>query len=251
MNKLQVPLLEIFSSVQGEGPFVGYRQIFMRLAGCNLSCAYCDTPVTADERGCKVEIIPGSNQFIYLPWPLELQQVIKFVKSNFNLSKHHSISITGGEPLQHYKLLQNMLPMLQGTKHGIFLETNGTLHEELQQIITHVSIISMDIKLPSVAKINPCWDQHRKFIKVALSKDVLVYVKIVVSEKTLQQELETVWKLLKEEAPDIMLIIQPVTPHNEITSPTTKQLLHWQQLAMEYIDNVRVIPQTHRAVGLL
>ena len=34
---------EVFTSIQGEGPFVGYKQLFVRFCGCNLSCKYCDT----------------------------------------------------------------------------------------------------------------------------------------------------------------------------------------------------------------
>ena len=45
MNKVKVK--EIFASIQGEGPLVGYKQIFMRLCGCNLKCKYCDTDFDA------------------------------------------------------------------------------------------------------------------------------------------------------------------------------------------------------------
>ena len=34
---------EIFTSIQGEGPFVGYKQLFVRFSKCNLNCKYCDT----------------------------------------------------------------------------------------------------------------------------------------------------------------------------------------------------------------
>ena len=40
---LEAPIVEIFSSIQGEGLLVGRRQIFVRFAGCNLDCNYCDT----------------------------------------------------------------------------------------------------------------------------------------------------------------------------------------------------------------
>ena len=36
-------IAEIFDSIQGEGPYIGYRQLFIRFCGCNLLCDYCDT----------------------------------------------------------------------------------------------------------------------------------------------------------------------------------------------------------------
>jgi len=41
---LRAPLIEVFSSIQGEGRYVGQPQVFLRLAGCPLRCRWCDTP---------------------------------------------------------------------------------------------------------------------------------------------------------------------------------------------------------------
>ncbi|MTI81010.1 MAG: 7-carboxy-7-deazaguanine synthase QueE [Firmicutes bacterium] len=248
---MQAPLLEIFSSVQGEGPLVGCRQLFIRLAGCNLNCSYCDTPITVGEKGCRVEIATGSSKFEYLPWPLNINDAITYIHKNFNLNNHHSVCITGGEPLIHHQLLSKMLPMLAGTKKGIFLETNGTLPEELHQVIDHIDFISMDIKLPSAANIKPCWGLHRKFLQMALTKSLYIYVKVVLSDKTTHEELNEVYQLLQEEAPGVTLVMQPVTPFNGVNSPGVKKLMLWQAQALQHLDDVRIIPQTHRTMGIL
>ena len=42
-NLLTVNIKEIFSSIQGEGPYVGEKHVFVRFCKCNLACKYCDT----------------------------------------------------------------------------------------------------------------------------------------------------------------------------------------------------------------
>ena len=55
-NKIKIK--EVFASIQGEGPFVGYKQLFVRFCGCNLSCNYCDTDYrTVDSQEYSVEEI--------------------------------------------------------------------------------------------------------------------------------------------------------------------------------------------------
>ncbi len=239
-------LQEIFSSVQGEGPYVGYRQIFLRFAGCNLTCAYCDTLIEPAP-ACRCELTPGKKDFRFVSNPLTPPQVARMVET-LNPAIHHSLSLTGGEPLLHNEFLLELIPLLRGCRLRIYLETNGTLPQELKRLIHLVDIIAMDIKLPGTSRLPPLWDEHRKFLAAARQKEV--FVKIVVDEKTSFQELDEALRLLKE-AGEVPLIIQPVTLAGGKLGIGPERMLLLQERALKILPQVRIIPQIHSVLNLL
>jgi len=243
-----VKISEIFSSTQGEGLYAGCRQVFLRLAGCNLQCAYCDTPPPAAPERCRVERTPGQRDFALYENPLSEETTFRIVRS-FDLSLHHSVSLTGGEPLLHPDLIRRLVPLLQGTRRGIYLETNGTLPEQLAQVIDLVDIIAMDIKLPSVTGLSSRWEEHRRFLGVACEKEV--FVKIVVGSETTDGEMEKAARLIQTAGAGIPLVIQPVTKAGGRIGVSPERLLIFQRIALEKLVDVRVIPQTHKATGQL
>lgn len=220
-------IIEIFSSIQGEGKFAGCRQIFVRLAGCNLNCAYCDTDFSR------------RNNF------MTVAQVAEIIKKLSEEVPTHSVSFTGGEPLLHGEFISEVAALIKNFGMKIFLETNGTLYKELEKIISAVDIISMDIKLPSVTGKN-YFDLHKKFISAAREKDL--YVKIVVSAETTEEEFGAAIDLIPQ---DILLVIQPVTPVGEIKIASAEKILYLQSLALKKISDVRVIQQIHKIISVM
>ncbi len=241
-------LLEIFSSIQGEGVLVGCRQIFLRFPDCNLNCRYCDTDFL-QSKTCQIESRPGTGILNKFENPLDFVTVERLIAAwDSELpGAHHSISITGGEPLIHQQLLSLWLPELRKIL-PIYLETNGTLPDQLLSLIDYVDWVSMDIKLHSQTGLRTDWDLHRQFLEIAHQTDC--YVKLVVGEETPDLELQQAADLVSAVSKQIPIVLQPVTIEGQITI-STKRLLQMQGLVAEVNSNVRVIPQTHRFMGVL
>ncbi len=240
-----LPVIELFSSIQGEGPYVGYRQLFLRLSGCNLSCPYCDTQV-AQSAMFRLETTPGSHFFEQIKNPVSLDRLAMLIQS-FDLKLHHSLSITGGEPLLWAQELQAFLPRVKELGFKVYLETNGTLPDKLALLLPWVDIISMDIKLPYDEY--EFWHEHREFLRQGRTREI--FVKIVVDSCTDLANLLRARDLLAGENTKIPVILQPLTPVRGLHKPEPAQMLKWQEFMLQELESVRVIPQTHVYLGQL
>ncbi|HUS61976.1 MAG TPA: 7-carboxy-7-deazaguanine synthase QueE [Acidimicrobiales bacterium] len=243
---------EVFSAIQGEGAMVGRRQVFLRLTGCNVRCAYCDQPEALEKRPgpCRIEQTPGQRDFLVVDSPLALQAVAGAVDRLWRALPHHSVSITGGEPLMQSARLASLLPILRAYGHRAFLETNGMLVDGLERVLPWIDHVSMDVKLESVDGVGVDREVHRRFLEVARGVDA--YVKIVVGPTTDEDELRDAVTMVAEVAPAATVYLQPVTPFAAITTaPTPAQVLAWQELALRIHPDVRVVPQTHKMIGQL
>lgn len=246
--KAKAPLVEIFSSLQGEGILVGRRQVFIRFAGCHLNCDYCDTDFSASDE-CKVERTPGAADFELLPNPVALDSVVELIQSWMAAAPqaHHSISLTGGEPLLHAETLSQWLPELRQLL-PIYLETSGTQPAQLELLLPHIDWVSMDIKLPSLTGAATDWQAQREFLQLA--DQTGCYVKIVVAEATPDQELLRAVELINSVDHHLPLVLQPVTVGEKV-GVSTKRLLEFQALVAARHKDISIIPQTHRFLGVL
>lgn len=250
MNKSAAPLIECFSSIQGEGPYIGLRQVFLRFSGCNLDCAYCDTEKGSAPQFCMLEGTPGRRDFSRLANPVGIERIISHIQGWASgwPGIHHSLSLTGGEPLLQQELLRQWLPELRRLL-PIFLETNGVLHRALFSLLHHIDFISMDIKLPSTSGCLHLWDEHRAFLETAAEKQL--YVKAVISNETQEWEILKACELIASVSHAIPFILQPVTLKNDTIDVAPLKALEFQEIASARLKEVRIIPQTHKLIGYL
>lgn len=219
---MKTKIKEIFTSIQGEGLYVGYKQLFVRFCKCNLSCKYCDTDYKAE----------GAVEY-------SVDDLIKICHENMDC---HSISLTGGEPLIDYEFLKEFLPKCP---LPVYLETNGTLWEELAQIKNHIDFIAMDIKLPSCSGNFELWQEHIKFLETAKSKNI--FIKIVFDKNITEDEIKKCTFIGKNF--DVELILQPkmndvlVAVESEFIKSTLDKFL-------SLYSKTRVIPQMHKFLNV-
>jgi organic radical activating enzyme len=104
-------LAEIFYSIQGEGAFSGTPAVFVRLAGCNLACDFCDTDYS-------------------LKFVASVEDVVRRVRELGG--ECPMVILTGGEPLAQSETLA-LIDALRADGRRVHIESNGTIATELPQ----------------------------------------------------------------------------------------------------------------------
>jgi organic radical activating enzyme len=245
-------LSEIFSSVQGEGPYVGERHLFVRFCDCHRDCIYCDTNTKRTD-AVLVEVEAGSGTFEQVPNPLTVEQVLELIHKVDRKRVNRRISVTGGAPLLQAPFLRELLPHLCTDDYSIYLEAAGDLPQPLKSIIEWIDIVAMDVKLSSVTHEKNTFPAHWQFLKTCRDFDVEVFTKLVLSAETHEGELmEAVKGIKKAGGADTLVVIQPMSRAERIDAvPNGEQLLRWQDKVAGVLPNVRVIPQTHKMLEML
>lgn len=227
---MKAKISEVFKSIQGEGKYIGVSQVFVRFFGCSLNCVICDTPQAKEPTGEFEEYTS--------------QELLKEVRKLSN--DVHSVSLSGGEPLEQKDFLKYFLPLLKKQGMKTYLETNGILPENLKEVIRDTDIVAMDIKLPSVTGQPAFWEEHEKFLKIARTKDV--FVKTIITLDTDFKDVETAAKLASKVNRGIVFILQP--NYFEISPELLLGCQKAQAIALKFLDDVRVIPQVHKYLGI-
>jgi len=102
-----IPIAEIFYSIQGEGKFVGTPALFLRFAGCDVGCIWCDTK----EVWMRGKLYNKEN-------------LIDLIKSKANKNIH--LAITGGEPLIYNDFINELTQLIIDDFSLIEIETSAT-----------------------------------------------------------------------------------------------------------------------------
>ena len=230
LNKYLAPVDEVFFSYQGEGIYAGIPQIFVRFSGCNLRCNYCDTPNS-------LKINSNSKYFT-------TQSLFEYINDVFNKNKDKfynqkpSVSFTGGEPLIYTDFIIELSHKHIKNKFSVYIETNGSLSQQIKKIYKYCDVVSMDIKFQSACK-KDLFKEHKKILEFCKKK---VFVKTVITKDTQEKEFIKAVNLISKTSKKIPLVIQP----SSFDNITNQKILKFYSMAIIKIKDVRILPQLHK-----
>lgn len=203
---------EIFCSIEGEGKRAGYPCVFVRFAGCNLKCSYCDTDYAQDNNA-------GTE--------MTAKEIADKVQS-FGFNR---VTLTGGEPLlQEY--IDELISELVHRGMQVNVETNGSVEISHMHISPKDLFYTVDYKCPSSGM--SYMMNSKTFIQLT-ETDVL---KFVVGSK---EDMEDALRILNIYTPPCQIFFSPVFGKIEPVEIVDFIKSH-------YLKNVRVQLQLHKFI---
>jgi 7-carboxy-7-deazaguanine synthase len=124
----KIPVMEVFGpTIQGEGMVIGRKTMFVRTAGCDYRCKWCDSAFTWD----------GSEKHnIRMITPVELfQELLDLAGNNFN-----HVTISGGNPALIGQPMADFIELLHGSGIEIGLETQGSKWQDWFPVVDDLTI---------------------------------------------------------------------------------------------------------------
>ncbi|MBK7878072.1 MAG: 7-carboxy-7-deazaguanine synthase QueE [Planctomycetes bacterium] len=259
----RAPVLEVFSSIQGEGAFVGEPQVFLRLRGCPLRCRWCDTPgswTLPSEPTARIARPAGARRDDAWATPFQAACWIAEVEPG----APRTVSVTGGEPLLWPAFVLGLKPMLG--RRRLHLETAGAHPRALDLVLPACDHVSLDLKPdfdldPPVELAHPRATPERaprdaaewavartECLRLVAGRDACG--KLVVSGGHPAEAFAPILDEVERHASGLLVVVQPASPVGGVEAPSQELVDAVAEMARDRELPVRVLPQVHRLLGI-
>lgn len=238
-NKARARVSEIFTSIEGEGIFVGKKTLFIRFSGCHLKCRWCDTKYALPlDSGTDYQIDEIKNLIIK-----ELQPFT------------YKVNFTGGEPLLQTQAVIELADFIKKqTNLKTYMESSCFDSELFSKVLPYIDICKIEFKTDDSKVVedeeydNLLLNEIR-CLELAIESNKATYIKIVVTNSTnLESFKNLVYNISKKIKPsDILGFI--IQPSFGIDQPTVNKLLDTYDIVQPMFPEVRIIPQLHKEMG--
>jgi len=238
-NKARARVSEIFTSIEGEGIFVGKKTLFIRFSGCHLKCKWCDTKYA-------LPLDSGTEYQIDEIKDLIIRELQPFT---------YKVNFTGGEPLLQSDAVIELADFIKKqTNLKTYIESSCFDSELFNKVLPYIDICKIEFKTDDSKVVeNEEYDNlllnEIKCLELAVESNKTTYIKIVVTNSTdLESFKNLVYNISKKIKPSniVGFIIQP---SHGVDLPTVCKLLDAYDIVQPMFPEVRIIPQLHKEIG--
>lgn len=222
--------------------------IFLRLAFCPFRCVYCDEPeALLKTKFCT--IFPLDRSPYQLENPLSLTDLLELFSTLCFPAR--TITITGGEPLYQSAFLEKLLPSLKAQNFTLYLETAGFDDKPLKPLLPYLDMVSLDWKFASHLPHAAFHAGHQRAIHLLTERKKAFMVKMVLTEDLPLEEVESAAEKIAYLNKRTPVILQPVTPFGKVSRvPSFDKILKCFKTVTKHLEDLRVIPQTHKLLNI-
>ena len=238
-NKARARVSEIFTSIEGEGIFVGKKTLFIRFSGCHLKCRWCDTKYA-------LPLDSGTEYQIDEIEDLIIRELQPFT---------YKVNFTGGEPLLQTDAVIKLADFIKKqTNLKTYIESSCFDSELFSKVLPYIDICKIEFKTDDSKVVeNEVYDglllNEIKCLELAVESNKTTYIKIVVTNSTnLESFKNLVYNISKKIRPsDIVGFI--IQPSHGVDQPTVNKLLDTYDIVQPMFPEVRIISQLHKEIG--
>jgi 7-carboxy-7-deazaguanine synthase len=236
----RVQLSEIFTSIEGEGILFGTKTMFVRMAGCHLGCIWCDTSYA-------LSMDSGDGYKL---------EDVKNMISNGLQPNTYKVNFTGGEPLLQYGSVAYLAKFVKEEK-GLrtYIESSCFDSNRFEKVLPFMDICKIEFKMSDSKAVDAehhammlsnemqCLDLSIKYAKTT-------YIKIVVSASSSIEQFRKLLENIFTHVKSMDLAGFIIQPSYAVDEPSLERLLTFYDATYPMYENVRIIPQLHKLIGV-
>ncbi|MEP0825729.1 MAG: 7-carboxy-7-deazaguanine synthase QueE [Nitrososphaera sp.] len=233
-------LSEIFTSIEGEGIMLGTKTMFVRLAGCPLKCHWCDTPYA-------LPLDSGSDYSV---------EEVKDLISKDLQPNTYKVNFTGGEPLVQHEAVIELAKFVREKGIKTYLESACYDSSRFAKVLPYIDIVKIEFKLKDSKAVD---EKHYSSLlksefdclRMAIASGKTTYIKVVVTNssslKEFKELVREVFRVVDKREEIAGFIIQP---SHKVDEPTLDVLFGFYDAVYPLYDQVRIVPQLHKIIGI-
>jgi len=235
----EVRLSEIFTSVEGEGILFGTKTLFVRLSGCPLKCHWCDTPYALPMESGDLVSTERAKQLI----SEQLQQ------------NTYKVNFTGGEPLAQHEAVMELASFVKGLGIKTYLESACYDSARFAKVLPEIDICKIEFKLKDAGAVDEknyptLLKNELECLRLAVDSGKVTYIKVVVTNSSNLKEFQGLVHQIFSMIRAGVIAGFIIQPSHKIDEPTLERLFGFYDAIYPLYEDVRIVPQMHKAIGV-